>query len=60
MIASTTWTASSGVATASTAMTTLATMNQASITRCGRANAMMRLTVAQVNGRRSSWAIIMW
>jgi hypothetical protein len=35
-------------------------MNQVSITRCGRANVMIRRTVVQVNGRCSCWAIIMW
>jgi hypothetical protein len=58
MIASTARPASNGVATARTASTTLVTMNQVSITRCGRANARMRRTVAHENGRCSCWATI--
>ena len=56
--ASTTRPASSGVATARTAPTTLSTMNAASIPRRGRAKARIRRTVAQENGRRSCWAVI--
>ena len=56
--ASTTSPASSGVATASIAPTTLSAMNPASIRRRGRAKARMRRTVAQENGRRSCWAVI--
>ena len=55
-IASTTLPASTGVATASTALTTLSTRNPASIRRCGWAKAAIRRTVAIVNGRFSSGA----
>ena len=55
-IASITCPASTGVATASTAETTLSGRNQASGVRCGRAKAAMRRSVAAENGRRSRWA----
>ncbi len=56
-IASTTRPASTGIATASTAPTTLTTRNAESRRRCGRANAAIRRSVALDNRRRSwgSW-----
>jgi hypothetical protein len=52
--------ASTGVATASTAPTTLSTRNTASRRRCGRAKPAMRRSVERENGRVSSWACIAW
>ncbi len=57
-IASTTRPASTGVATASTAETTLSSRNHTSIRRCDRANPPMRRNVALENGLRSSCACI--
>jgi len=54
-IASTTRPASTGVATASTAPTTLSSRNAASRRRCGRANAAMRRSVAREKERFSGW-----
>ncbi len=59
-IASTTRPASTGVATASTAPTTLSARNTASRRRCGRAKPAMRRSVAAENGRVSSRACIAW
>ena len=59
-IALTTCPANSGVATASTAPTTLSTRKPISWARCGRAKARMRLTVCHEKGRLSCWAIIAW
>ena len=57
-IASTTQPASTGVATASTAVTTLSRRNHASLRLCGRAKRPIRRNVAAENGRRSSVAFI--
>ena len=59
-MASTTRPASTGVATASTAPTTLTARNAVSRLRCGRAKAPMRRSVAIENGRFSSWAWAAW
>jgi len=52
MMASTTWPASTGLATVRTAPTTLRARKAASLRRCGRAKAQMRPSVALVNARR--------
>jgi hypothetical protein len=57
-IASTTQPARTGVATASTAVTTLSSRNHASNRRCRWANRAIRRNVAIENGRRSSVAFI--
>jgi hypothetical protein len=59
-IASITCPASTGVATASTAPTTLNARNPVSLARCGRAKPRMRRNVARENGLRSSCAFIAW
>ncbi len=59
-MALTTCPASSGVATASTAPTTLSTRKPTSCARWGVAKARMRFTVSHENGRLSCWAIIAW
>ena len=56
--ASTTRPASSGVATARMAPTTLSARKPASIKRRDRTKVRIRRTVAQENGRRSCWAVI--
>ena len=52
MMASTTWPASTGVATVSTAETTLNTRKAARARRWGRAKAQIRRRVARLNVRR--------
>jgi hypothetical protein len=60
MIASTTRPASTGVATASTAPTTLTSRNAAIRRWCGLTNATIRRSVAMEKGRFSSWAFAAW
>ena len=57
-IASTTRPASTGVATASSAVTTLSSRNRYSCRRCGRAKEAIRRRVAREKGLRSCWAFI--
>ncbi len=57
-IAVTTRLASTGVATASSAVTTLSSRNSVSPRRCGRANAATRRRPARETGRRSCCALI--
>jgi hypothetical protein len=57
-ISSTTRPASTGVATASSAPTTLSRRNSARWRRCGTANDAIRRNVARENGRFSSCAVI--
>lgn len=57
-IAFTTRPASTGVATASSAVATLRTRNRATRRRCGRANAAMRRRVVRSKGRRSACAFM--
>ncbi len=57
-MAVTTRLARTGVATASSAVTTLSSRNRVSPRRCGRANAATRRRLARESGRRSCWAFI--
>ncbi len=57
-MAVTTRLASTGVATASSAVTTLSRRKRMSPRRCGRANAATRRRPARESGRRSCWAVI--
>ncbi|RPK71745.1 hypothetical protein EES42_14305 [Streptomyces sp. ADI95-17] len=57
-MALTTRPASTGVATASSAVATLRTRNRATRRRCGRANAAMRRRVVRSKGRRSACAFM--
>ncbi len=57
-IASTTFPASTGVATASSAVTTLSSRKRWICRRWGRAKSRMRRSAARENGRRSCWAFI--